>query len=49
MGIFGTWTILLMLFPPLYIALRFVRWSLKSLEKEMVAAEEPEHGQQPKV
>lgn len=30
-------TILLMILPPLYIAIRFFIWSLKSLEKEMAA------------
>jgi hypothetical protein len=29
---------LLLIFPPLYIAIRFFKWSLQSLEKEMTEA-----------
>ena len=50
MGMFRTLTALLLLFPPVYIALRFFKWSLKSLEKEMAQSEKTAtHGQHPEV
>lgn len=31
----GNLVVLFLIFPPLYIAIRFFKWSLQSLEKEM--------------
>ena len=50
MGMLRTLSVLLLLFPPVYIALRFFKWSLKSLEKEISESEKTaESAKYPKV